>query len=50
MVVGSDRVGVEFERLLNRYNGVEVPKHGYYGFDNIEVVSDSVNVIQTQKV
>ena len=36
MVVGSDRV-IEFERLLNRYNGVD--KHGYYGFDNIEVVS-----------
>jgi hypothetical protein len=37
MVVGSDRVA-EFERLLNEYNGVE-SRHGYYGFDNIEVVS-----------
>ena len=37
MVVGSDRVA-EFERLLNTYNGVD-GKHGYYGFDNIEVVS-----------
>jgi len=37
MVVGSDRVA-EFERLLNEYNGVE-GRHGYYGFDNIEVVS-----------
>ena len=37
MVVGSDRV-TEFDRLLNKYNGVE-GRHGYYGFDNIEVVS-----------
>jgi len=37
MVVGSDRVS-EFEKLLNKYNGVEA-RHGYYGFDNIEVVS-----------
>ena len=37
MVVGSDRVG-EFEKLLNQYNGVK-SRHGYYGFDNIEVVS-----------
>jgi hypothetical protein len=37
MVVGSDRVQ-EFESLLNKYNGVDA-KHGYYGFDNIEVVS-----------
>ena len=37
MVVGSDRVS-EFEKLLNKYNGVKAP-HGYYGFDNIEVVS-----------
>ena len=37
MVVGSDRVA-EFEKLLNTYNGVEA-RHGYYGFDNIEVVS-----------
>ena len=38
MVVGSDRVQ-EFETLLNEYNGVEGKRHGYYGFDNIEVVS-----------
>ena len=37
MVVGSDRVA-EFEGLLNKYNGVN-GRHGYYGFDNIEVVS-----------
>jgi hypothetical protein len=37
MVVGSDRVQ-EFDTLLNKYNGVE-SGHGYYGFDNIEVVS-----------
>ena len=37
MVVGSDRVA-EFDRLLNKYNGVD-SAHGYYGFDNIEVVS-----------
>jgi hypothetical protein len=37
MVVGSDRVD-EFEKLLNEYNGVK-SRHGYYGFDNIEVVS-----------
>ena len=37
MVVGSDRV-TEFEGLLNKYNGVN-GRHGYYGFDNIEVVS-----------
>ena len=38
MVVGSDRV-VEFNKILNNYNGVEGKRHGYYGFDNIEVVS-----------
>ena len=37
MVVGSDRVD-EFEKLLNTYNGTDA-RHGYYGFDNIEVVS-----------
>ena len=37
MVVGSDRVS-EFSNLLDKYNGVE-STHGYYGFDNIEVVS-----------
>ena len=38
MVVGSDRVA-EFDDLLNEYNGVEGKRHGYYGFDNIEVIS-----------
>jgi hypothetical protein len=37
LVVGSDRVA-EFDRLLNEYNGVK-SRHGYYGFDNIEVKS-----------
>ena len=37
MVVGSDRVQ-EFQKLLDEYNGVE-SRHGYYGFDNIEVIS-----------
>ena len=37
MVVGSDRVE-EFDTLLNKYNGVD-SRHGYYGFDNIEVIS-----------
>ena len=37
MVVGSDRV-TEFDELLNKYNG-EDSRHGFYGFDNIEVVS-----------
>jgi len=37
MVVGSDRVD-EFDDLLNKYNG-EDSRHGFYGFDNIEVVS-----------
>ena len=38
MVVGSDRVQ-EFDRILNEYNGVTGKRHGYYGFDNIEVIS-----------
>jgi len=38
MIAGSDRVK-EFERLLNQYNGVEGKKHGYYGFDEIKVIS-----------
>ena len=38
MVVGSDRVK-EFNGILNKYNGVEGKKHGYYKFDNIDVVS-----------
>ena len=37
MVVGSDRVQ-EFQKLLDTYNGVD-GRHGYYGFDNIEVIS-----------
>jgi len=37
IVVGTDRVS-EFDSLLNKYNGVEA-RHGYYGFDNIEIVS-----------
>ena len=37
MVVGSDRVN-EFTSLLNKYNDVE-GRHGYYNFNNIEVVS-----------
>ena len=40
MVVGSDRV-TEFRDLLEKYNGQE-GRHGYYGFDNIEVVSAGV--------
>ena len=38
MVVGSDRVR-EFSSLLNNYNGVEGKRHGFYKFDNINVVS-----------
>ena len=38
MVVGSDRVR-DFERMLNRYNGID-SKHGYYEFPiDIKVVS-----------
>jgi hypothetical protein len=37
MVVGSDRV-TEFTKLLEKYDGVE-STHGYYEFENIEVVS-----------
>ena len=37
MVVGSDRVA-EFDDRLNRYNGVDA-RHGYYGFDNIQIIS-----------
>jgi len=37
MVVGSDRVE-DFQKLLNKYNGVE-SKHGFYDFEKIEVVS-----------
>ncbi len=38
MVVGSDRVN-EFSTLLKRYNGVDGKRHGFYKFDNINVVS-----------
>ena len=38
MVVGSDRLK-EFDALLNNYNGVEGKRHGYYKFDNIDVIS-----------
>ena len=37
MVVGSDRV-VEFNSLLKKYNGTK-STHGFYEFDNIDVVS-----------
>ena len=37
MVVGSDRVR-EFETILNKYNNVK-SRHGYYNFDNINVLS-----------
>lgn len=37
MVVGSDRVK-EFNTLLNKYNGQEA-RHGFYKFDNIEIIS-----------
>jgi len=37
MVVGSDRVA-EFTKLLEKYDGVE-STHGFYEFDNIQVIS-----------
>ena len=37
MVVGSDRV-TEFTKLLEKYNGTK-STHGFYEFDNIQVVS-----------
>jgi hypothetical protein len=37
MVVGSDRVA-EFTKLLDTYNGVK-STHGFYEFDNIQVLS-----------
>jgi hypothetical protein len=37
MVVGSDRVQ-DFNKLLNQYNG-EKNKHGFYDFEQIEVIS-----------
>ena len=38
MVAGSDRVK-EFDTLLQKYNGVEGKRHGYYKFNTINVVS-----------
>ena len=38
MVAGSDRIR-EFSSLLKTYNGVEGKRHGFYKFDNINVVS-----------
>ena len=38
MVVGSDRVS-DFKKLLDSYNGVKNKLHGFYNFDNINVVS-----------
>ena len=38
IVAGSDRVK-EFSSLLKTYNGVEGKRHGFYKFDNINVVS-----------
>ena len=38
MVVGSDRV-TQFDKLLKTYNGVEGKPHGYYNFENLDVVS-----------
>ena len=37
MVVGSDRIN-EFSALLNKYNGKK-GRHGFYNFENINVVS-----------
>jgi hypothetical protein len=37
MIAGSDRV-LEFRSLLNSYNGVD-SKHGFYKFEEIEVIS-----------
>ena len=37
MVVGSDRVR-EFDTLLKQYNDIK-SRHGYYNFDNINIVS-----------
>ena len=39
MVVGSDRV-MEFDKLINKYNGVK-SRNGYYNFESIKVVSVS---------
>ena len=37
MVVGADRI-MEFETLLNKYNGVKA-RHGFYNFKKINVIS-----------
>ena len=37
MVVGSDRI-TEFDKLLNKYNGIKA-RHGYYKFEKIIVIS-----------
>lgn len=37
MVVGADRI-LEFEALLNKYNGVQ-GRHGFYNFEKINIVS-----------
>ena len=37
MVVGSDRVR-EFDTLIRKYNGSK-GKHGFYNFDNIQIIS-----------
>ena len=38
MIAGSDRVG-EFQKLLDKYNGVSGKRHGFYKFDSIKVIS-----------
>ena len=38
MVVGSDRVR-EFDSIIKKYNGVKGKPHGYYEFDNVNIVS-----------
>ena len=38
MVVGSDRVR-EFDSIIKKYNGVKGKAHGYYEFDNVNIVS-----------
>jgi hypothetical protein len=40
VVAGSDRIE-QYEKLLNFYNGKAL-QHGYYNFENIEVVSAGV--------
>ena len=38
MIAGSDRVG-EFQKLLDKYNGVTGKRHGEYKFDSIKVIN-----------